>query len=197
MPTLLAAALAVGGLVGAATDLLQAQLNSPWLSLVNAESPWLAPAFAVGAAARRRRHAGVAGAVVCVVELSAYNAAAVARHIAINASVTTFWIVCAVLGGPLFGIAGRLWREAAGPTRGLGPALLGSVFLGEAAIVYAVYLRYYSSAVLFVVIGIALVALLGVHGRQHTRTAMWMLATLPSALLAELAFHLVYNQTVI
>src|SRR3569833_3017488 len=42
-------AVVVAGLVmGAVTSVLQKYLNSPWLSLVNAASPWLAPACAVG-----------------------------------------------------------------------------------------------------------------------------------------------------
>jgi hypothetical protein len=195
LPALLAAAVGVGVLVGSATDLLQAQLGTPWLSLVNAASPWLAPAFAVGIAARRHWHAAAAGLIVCTVELFGYNATANLRGVAVSSGITVFWAVCGVIGGPLFGVGGWLWRTARGTTRGLGPALLGSAFLGEAAIAYAAYLHYYSSAALFAVIGVMLIAILGRRFRQYGRVALWTLATLPAAVLAEVALHLVYSQT--
>lgn len=193
--TLLALAVLVGVLVGVATDLLQAYLNSPWLSLVNSASPWLAPAFAVGIAARRYWHAAVAGLVTCVVELIAYDVTAHLRGIAVGSGITAFWALCGVIGGPTFGVAGKLWRSARGPIRGLGLAVLASAFLGEAAIAYGLYLGYYSSAALFTVIGIVLIAALGRRGRQHVRSCLWLLVTLPAAVVGELLLHLVYSQT--
>lgn len=197
LPTGLALGLIVGALVGVATDLLQAHLDLPWLSLVNSASPWLAPAFGVGIAARRSLHAAVGGFVVCTAELLAYNATAQLRHIAVSSGLTLFWAVCGLIGGPLFGVGGQLWRTARGRTRGLGPALLSSAFLGEAAIAYAAYLHYYESAALFAVIGIALLATFGRYRGQAARAGLWMLGTLPAALLAEIALHVVYNQATI
>jgi hypothetical protein len=193
--TLLALAVLVGVLVGVATDLLQAYLDSPWLSLVNAASPWLAPAFAVGIAARRYWQAAVAGLVTCVAEPAAYDVTAHVRGVAVSGGITAFWALCGVIGGPTFAVAGTLWRSARGPVRGLGLALLASAFLGEAAIAYALFLGYYSSAALFAVIGIVLVAALGRRGRQYARTCLWMLVTLPAAVAGELLLHLVYRQT--
>jgi hypothetical protein len=46
----LAAVLMTGLLAGAVTSILQKYLGSPWDSLVNAASPWLAAMFAAGAA---------------------------------------------------------------------------------------------------------------------------------------------------
>lgn len=193
--TLLALAVVVGAVVGVVTDLLQAHLNAPWLGLVNAASPWLAPAFAVGIAARRYWHAAVAGLLTCVVELLAYDVTAHVRGIAVSSGITAFWALCGVIGGPVFGVAGKLWRTARGPLRGLGLALLASAFLGEALIAYALFLHYYSSAALFAAIGAALVVSLGARGRQYVLTGVWLLATLPAAVVGELLLHLVYSQT--
>ncbi|HEU5356528.1 MAG TPA: DUF6518 family protein [Actinocrinis sp.] len=193
--TLLGLAVLVGTVVGVATDLLQAHLNSPWLALVNAASPWLAPAFAVGIAARRYWHAAVAGLLTCVVELIAYDVTAHVRGIAVSSGITAFWALCGVIGGPTFGVAGRLWRGGRGPLRGLGLALLASAFFGEAAIAYALFLNYYSSAALFAVIGAALIATLGRRGKQYAMTCVWLLATFPAAVIGELLLHLVYSQT--
>ena len=52
--TLVVAAAVLGLVVGGVTQVLQAHLDSPWLSLVNAASPWLFFAFAIGAAGRTR-----------------------------------------------------------------------------------------------------------------------------------------------
>jgi hypothetical protein len=133
--------------------------------------------------------------VACLAELLAYDLSASARDIPVSAGLAVFWAVCGVIGGPLFGWGGRLWREAEGPSRGLGPALVGGAFLGEAAITYAAFLHYYSSAVLFAVIGVALMAILGLHGRQHARTGRWLLGVLPAAVLSEIILHLLYSQS--
>jgi len=193
--TLLALAVLVGAVVGTGTDLLQAHLNSPWLALVNAASPWLAPAFAVGIAARRYWHAAVAALLTCVVELLAYDMTAHVRGVPISSGITAFWALCGVIGGPPFGVAGRLWRAARGPLRGLGLATLASAFFGEAAVTYALFLNYYSSAALFAVIGAALIATLGLRGRQYAMTCLWLFATLPAAVIGELLLHLVYSQS--
>lgn len=65
----IAAVLATGLLAGALTSILQKYLDSPWLSLVNAASPWLAPMFAAGALWARPAVAALAGAAELVLGL--------------------------------------------------------------------------------------------------------------------------------
>jgi Family of unknown function (DUF6518) len=192
---LLVLALVVGLAVGALTSILQKYLDSPWLALVNSASPWLAPAFAVGAAGRRVRDSALAGFVACAAELLGYYATAELRGFPAGDGILLFWTVCGVIGGPLFGAAGLLWREGSGRLRGLGPALLGGAFLAEAGISYGWTLHYYSSAVLFAAIGVAAVAVLGFRARQHARAGLWLLATLPVGALGEIALGLVYTSS--
>ena len=128
---LLVLALILGLAVGALTSILQKYLDSPWLALVNSASPWLAPAFAVGVAGRRVRDSALAGLVVCAAELLGYYATAELRGFPAGDGILLFWTVCGVVGGPLFGAAGLLWREGSGRLRGLGLALLGGAFLAE------------------------------------------------------------------
>ena len=181
---LLLFALLAGAAVGSLTSVLQAHADGASQSLVNAISPWLAPAFAVGAFARRLGHAAVAGMLVCLAELAAYDVTAFHRGYPQAEDITVFWACGAVVGGLLFGWAGCTWWRAHGRTRGIGAALMSSAFLTEAA-VYAAR-HYRPSAELFTLIGVALFFVLGLRGFQHARAIAWMFAALPLGALGEL-----------
>lgn len=192
------APLVVGLAIGAATSALQKYLDFPWLALVNAASPWLAPAFAVGALWRRPVPAAVAGLATCLFELTGYYLTAAARGFYGEGGVggiVLFWAACGLIGGPIFGAAGWAWRHGDGRLRGLGPAVLAGAFVAEAAISYGWRLHYTSSAILFAVIGIALFAWLGTRGRQLTPAFRWLAVVLPAGVLAELVVGVVYNQS--
>lgn len=193
-----AAVVLVGVLVGTVTNVLQKYLGAPWSSLVNAASPWLAPAFAVGVLQRRAWGATLAGVMTCVFELAGYYVTSAVRgYYASDGghTILLFWTGCAVVGGPAFGAAGRLWWQASGRLRGLGAAVLGAAFLAEAAVSYGWRLHYTSSVVLFATIGVALLALLGLRERQYAHIGRWLLATLPAGVIAEFALGLVYDQS--
>jgi hypothetical protein len=189
------AAVAVTGLaVGAATALLQKYLNQPWLSLVNSASPWLAAMFALGALWRRAGAAVAAGLATGLLELAGYYVTAAARGYPAGGGILLFWAACAVVGGPLFGASGWLWRRNPGRLSGLGASVLPAAFLAEAAVAYAWRLHYYSSAVLLAVIGIAVLAATGRRGHQPLRAAGWLLVTFPAGAAAELLLGLMYQQ---
>ncbi len=183
----------VGLTVGALTSLLQQYLNAPWLSLVNAVSPWLIPMFALGALFRRPAAAAAAGGLTGLLELAGYYATAAARGYPTHGYLL-FWTLCAVAGGPLYGIAGWAWWRAARPWRSLGAACLPAAFFAEATVVYAARLHYWSSAILFIALGAAGIALLGRRGRQYGRLSLWLLAAFPAGVAAELLLGLVYIQ---
>jgi hypothetical protein len=187
--------LVVGLGVGAATLLLQGQTGAPWDSLVNAASPWLAPAFIVGAFWPRPASAAFAGLAACLLELVGYYATANARGFASSHAELLFWGVCAVIGGPVFGAAGWAWWQGPSRLRGLGAAILVGAFIAEALVSYGWRLHYGSSAILFGVTGIAAGALLGLHRRQHRRIAVWLAVALPVGIVAELMLGLVYRQS--
>jgi len=188
-------AVVVAGLVmGAVTSVLQKYLNSPWLSLVNAASPWLAPAFAVGVLQRRIGGAALAGLATCVFELAGYYLTSAARGFGAGGSgILLFWTGCAVVGGPVFGLAGWLWRQDRVP--GLGASVLAASFLAEAAVGYGWRLHYTSSAILFALIGVAVAVLLGLRDRRHPAICRWLLVTVPAGAVAELILGLVYDQS--
>jgi Family of unknown function (DUF6518) len=106
-----------------------------------------------------------------------------------------FWALCAVVGGPVFGWAGWQWWNGGGPARALGASVLPAAFFAEAVVVYAIRLGYWSSAVLFALIGVGTILLLGLVHRQHARLLKWLLLTFPLGVGAELVLGLVYNQS--
>lgn len=177
-------ALLIGYIVGASTSLLQGRTDGATASLFDAISPWLAPAFAVGAFARRPWHAALVGVVVCLVELAAYDVTAAGRGFPQGTDITMFWAYSGVIGGLLFGWAGHHWWNVTGPLRGLGVALMSGAFIAEGGY-YALELHYRASAHLFVAIGVILFAVLGLRRQQHVRAAGWLLVVLPLGALGE------------
>jgi hypothetical protein len=181
--------------VGVATSVLQQYLDSPWLALVNAASPWLVPAFVVGAMERWPLPAAVAGLATCVLEVAGYYVTTSLRGFAVSTAFIGFWGVCAVLGGPLFGVAGCLWRSGSERLRGLGATAVPAAFISEGVIAYGLRLGYTSSMVLFVLLGVAALVLLGVPGRRLASAVGWLLPVLALGIVAQLALGLVYTQS--
>lgn len=198
--TVLALAVVVGAGWGAVTSGLQTVLPAPWSALANSVTPWVLPSFLVGAAARRWQVALLAGVVVCLGEVAGYYLLSTVRGFGVGAGEVVLWSATAVVGGPLFGVAGWLWRR--GPlTRwrwpALGAALVAAAFLAEAA-AYQHYLDYTGQAVLFAVLGVVVLLLgAGASGPLGGRSvrwgvsaaAAWLLVALPAGLLGEVVLH--------
>lgn len=189
-------AVVVTGLgVGALTSALQKYLDSPWLSLVNSASPWLTPMYFLGVLWRRPAAAALAGLATGLLELAGYYLTAAARGFPAGHAIVVFWAVCAVVGGPVFGLAGWAWRWAAGRWRGLGAAALPAAYFAEALVGYGLRLGYWPEAILLGVLGAAMAALLGARGQQYGRLLAGFLVAFPAGVLAELLLGLVYSQS--
>jgi Family of unknown function (DUF6518) len=154
---------AIGVAIGAATALVQPHLGLPWSALVNSASPWLLGGFAAGALAARRGPAVAAGLVTCLVEVGAYYATATAVAIPVAHYLTAFWLACAVVGGPVSGLAGWGWRRGTGRARAYGAAFPPGTFIAEAVGAYGLRLHYQPAVALFLLIGAALLCLLIRH----------------------------------
>jgi hypothetical protein len=174
---------------------LQKYLDSPWSSLVNAASPWLAPMFLLALLWRRVTTAAAVGVAVGLLELVGYYTTAHLRGHPAGHAILLFWAVCAVVGGPIFGSAGWLWWRGSPRLSALGAAVMGSAFLAEGIVAYGFRLHDISSLVLFGVIGAGLVVLLGLRHRRLRATLAWLGVTLPAGLIAEVVLGLVYSQT--
>jgi len=127
-----------GLLLGALTRWID-NLPDGWRSLALIGAPWLGLAFALGALAvlwgARRVVAAVVGAVTTVgTVLGYYGYMRVVEHEAnahYLAHYLTFWLVPALLGGALFGLAGAVWRSGQGRMKALAVGLLSAVCAGE------------------------------------------------------------------
>jgi hypothetical protein len=190
-PAVLAAAVGAGLAVGALTSFGQTALGGTWFAgLANAVSPWLVASFLAGALARRGWVAAVAGLLACAGEVAGYYLVADLRGFGVGAASVAVWVVSGVVGGPVFGWAGRLWRTAAGRWRGLGPALLAGCWLAEAVVTYAVVLGRGGDAAVFAVVAALLVPLLGRAGGQTRAVLRWLPAAAAVGAAGFAAVHL-------
>jgi hypothetical protein len=186
-----ACVIGVGLAVGALTSAGQTYLSGPPAAFVNSASAWLVAPFVLGAWTKTWLRAAVAGFVVCLLQLVGYYGTAQLRGSSASRSELAFWFVCGIVGGPVFGLAGRLWRKGTPPLRGLGMAVLAAAFLGEGFWVYVHELRYYATAALWITIGIVLVAALS----RDRRDVLWVPALLVAAVGAEVALTHIHAQT--
>lgn len=178
--------------VGVLTSLGQKHLSGPLNALVNSASAWLLAPFFVGSRMPSRRSAAVAGLTACALQLVGYYATSELRGFSPGGAIVVFWAACAVLGGPLLGIAGHVWHKGAASIRGLGAAALPGAFLAEGSWSYLHELHYYTTAALSFGIAIALALLLN---RRRPADLRWLPVTLTLGLAGEIMLSTVYRQS--
>lgn len=179
-PVVVALAALAGLAWGAATSFLQTVLPAPVQGLANAVSPWLVVPFLVGARSRTRGVAVLAGLLACVLQVVGYYVTADLRGFGVSVTSVAEWIVTGVVGGPVFGLAGHLWRTATGRLRGLGEALLVGVWATESVVGYAVRLGYVADALVFGAVAVALLLTVGRRPGPLRATLRWLAVTLPA-----------------
>jgi hypothetical protein len=178
------AGLATGGL----TLLGQAHLDAEWNRLANSGAIWLAVAFAVGSRMASDREAVVAGTATLLFALVGYQLAARVTGASISVTGLVIWSGTALVGGPVYGLAGRRWGVGAGRSRVVALALLGAVFVAEGAYTLLVIPDLARTGWVEVVVGLALPVLLG----RGTRERVAGLALLvPLACVGLLAFEVI------
>ncbi len=114
-------------------------LPEGWRSLALIGVPWFGLAFALGAlTVRWRTRSGGAAVVGALATLGAvcgyYGYMHVVEHEAnafYLAHYLTFWLGPALLGGPLFGVAGAVWRGKRGSMKACAAGLLSAICVGE------------------------------------------------------------------
>jgi hypothetical protein len=183
--------LALGVGVGVATSLGQAHLDRPFAALVNSAGPWLVAPFLMGAVCRRIGTAVVGGAAVCVLQLAAYYVTAHVRGFATGEGILAFWLACGLVGGPIFGAAGFLWRNGEPRLRGLGGTALAAAFLAEGLWVYWHTLHYGTTALLWVVFAALMVGLFA----RRPLEFRWLALTFAAAVVGEAVVSAVYTQS--
>jgi hypothetical protein len=176
VPRTLGIALAAGLIAGAVTQLLQGILPAEMGSFANSATPWLAVAFGVGSTASRWWLAAIAGAVTLMAALVGYYGLVQLRFgygVELRGTVL-LWLIAAVVGGPVFGVAGRWWRSDRPWLRATGPALLGASAIAEG--VYLAGIPTVASAgPLFVALGLAIPVVLGRRRDDRIRGLLLLL----------------------
>lgn len=146
----------LGLAAGVLTSYAQGWLPAPWAALANSASPWLVVAFLVGCLQRSLPAAAVLGALTCLGEVAGYYGASAARDFGISDNWVAFWVVCALVGGPVFGACGQLARGSGSrAAAAVGAAAPAATFLGEGIGSYWLRLGYHQDAALYVALGVA------------------------------------------
>lgn len=188
---LLPAAVGAGLVVGAVTSFGQTALGSTaFAGLANAVSPWLVVPFVLGVLARTPWLAATAGLLVCVGEVAGYYVMADLRGYAAGSWVLV-WVVAGLVGGPVFGAAGRSWATATGRSRGAGAALLVGCWVAEAAVTYGSVLRRFDEAAVFAGVATLLAVVLARVGRQGSALLRWLPAATLVGVVGFLGVHAV------
>jgi len=122
----------VGIIVGILTKLGQGILPGHWNSLANLGSVWLVPSFFVASFSYSKRTAILSGILALLgMVLGYYGYAIVITNVAHSIYFISVWIVCACIGGTIFGIAGFLWKDTTNPLHKFGSALISGVFVTD------------------------------------------------------------------
>jgi Family of unknown function (DUF6518) len=155
-------AVVVGLAWGAATSGLQTLLPWPFAGLANAVSPWVAPAFLVGALSRRPGSPSWPGSSRAPVKSGGTTSSPRCAASASTPPRWWMWLATALFGGPVFGTAGWCWRHV-GSLRwaASGTALQGAVFVAEGAVSHGAFLHHTGDAIVFCALGALLVVALG------------------------------------
>ena len=107
---------AVGLLVGVATQIGQSLLPDGVSHAANSISPWLLAAFLLGSRMPDRGWAALAGSGALAVALVGYYAMVQLRFgYGGSTGALALWGIGAIVGGPVFGVAGWTWQQPMAP----------------------------------------------------------------------------------
>ncbi len=148
--------------------------------MANAISPWLFVAFLVGSRMPDRRWAAGAGTATLALAMVGYYSMTELRYgIGGGTSSLVFWGVGAIVGGPVFGIAGLTWRVGPARQRAIAIGLVAAVAIAE-GVYNAVVLSRPTIGAGFVIAGLLAPLMLG---RSRDDRLWAYVATLPALAL--------------
>lgn len=158
----------LGVALGVATSFGQTYLPNPVSQLANSFSVWLLVSFIFGVFSARHYQALAGGGLLQVAALFGYYLTANLRFDSGHGStgVLLFWLVGGVLGGPVLGLAGHLYRSNRMAVLAL--SAITVVILSEALYMFAV-LRYTGEGVCFLTLAALVFA--GGLALQRRRTS--------------------------
>ena len=127
--TLLVLAIALA--LGALTDLGQAWLPQSSASLANSGASWAAVAFVLALWATGAGRAALWGLLGLAGLVGGYYLAAISRHVPESPGSIRFWMLAAVIIGPLLGVAASWVRRGSPVTAALGAGAAAGLLGGE------------------------------------------------------------------
>ncbi|MFB9906409.1 DUF6518 family protein [Allokutzneria oryzae] len=124
-------AVGVGAVLGVITFLLQGVLPDGWSVLANSGAVWLTVALVLGMVlpGLTTVTALLSGAAVEIALVLGYYGAAPLAGYASSPRSVLLWCLVGVVGGPVFTLAGALWRQRRWPW--LAGGLFGGIWVGE------------------------------------------------------------------
>jgi len=184
--------LVAGLATGVLTQLGQGVLPYPSSQAANAISPWLLVAFLVGSTMPSMPRAAVAGIGTLALALVGYVAMILLRYgYGMSTGMLVFWGLGAVVGGPVFGAAGRAWRAGSQRQRAAALGLLVAVAVAE-GIYNAVVLEHPAVGAGFVVAGLLVPLVLGRSREDRLWAYVAAIPALGLGALGYLAFAWLY-----
>ena len=127
--TLLVLAIALA--LGALTDLGQAWLPQSSASLANSGASWAAVAFVLALCATGTGRAALWGLLGLAGLVGGYYLAAISRHVPESPASIRFWMLAAVIIGPLLGVAASWVRRGPPVAAALGAGTAAGLLGGE------------------------------------------------------------------
>ncbi len=122
---------AAGVTLGVLTIVGQGVLDARWNRLANSGAIWLLVAWLVGSRMPTGRWATGSGFVVLASALAGYYVAALVSGAGVSTSSVVIWLGTAVVGGPVYGLAGRWWRVGGSGQRIVAIGLAGGILVAE------------------------------------------------------------------
>jgi hypothetical protein len=170
------------------TLVAQGHLSANWNPLANSVAIWSLAAFVAGSLAPTDRSAATAGAVTLLSALLGYYlAAAILVDAPTTTGVTIFWVVGALTGGPVFGVAGHWWRDHHSQRRVPALALLGGVFVAEGIYRISTISSHAPAGWIMIVVGVLAPIILGKSLRERFYS---LLALAPLIVLGAVALQI-------
>jgi hypothetical protein len=125
-------ALAVGGIVGAATEWAVPHLPFSLEPLSNTAAPWILVTFVVALMARRLGESLLLAVATLVALVLGFYVVEAYRGWPVSGHQVVFWFAASVAIGPLVGLAAHLTKHTSRTAAALGAGVLGGLVAGEA-----------------------------------------------------------------
>jgi hypothetical protein len=163
------ALVAVAGLSLGVLTVYGQRLPGGWSTLANSGAVWLVFAFIAGSLMRSDATAAAAGAGTLIGAVVGYYAAVpiVVAGASANMHSVAIWTGTALVGGPVFGIAGRWWRREPFLKRVIALGLLGGVLVSEGLTDLRYIPRIRTAGWVMLVVGLMVPLVLGRSWRER------------------------------